>query len=179
MHLEWMQQHRSLVAKFIRFANAYTLMYNKPVNFNTTIDLSAAQIQTLEYIMENENTKMSDIARKLGVTRSTFSKNAKNLIDKGLLKKYRREDNKKDIYLFATDFGKEVYHQYTDFVYNNWYQELFKIADTVPQEYLDKFEQMLDWYTYTLIAAGKVEDKIPGFIPVEDEKKDKKNQLPK
>ncbi len=179
MHLEWMQQHRSLVAKFIRFANAYTLMYNKPVNFNTTIDLSAAQIQTLEYIMENENTKMSDIARKLGVTRSTFSKNAKNLIDKGLLKKYRREDNKKDIYLFATDFGKEVYHQYTDFVYNNWYQELFKIADTVPQEYLDKFEQMLDWYTYTLIAAGKVEGKIPGFIPVEDEKKDKKNQLPK
>ena len=136
------------------------------------IDLSAAQIQTLEYIMENENTKMSDIARKLGVTRSTFSKNAKNLIDKGLLKKYRREDNKKDIYLFATDFGKEVYHQYTDFVYNNWYQELFKIADTVPQEYLDKFEQMLDWYTYTLIAAGKVEDKIPGFIPVEDEKSD-------
>lgn len=167
MKLDWMQQHRSLIAKLIRFANAYTVMYNKSVDMGTPINISAAQIQTLEYIMENENAKMSEIAEKLGVTRGTFSKNAMQLQEKGLIKKYRRDDNKKEIYLFATDFGRQVYEQYTSFVYENWYHKMFEIADEVPDEYLKKFEEMLDWYTYTIISAGKVEDKVPGYTPIE------------
>lgn len=162
-----MQEHRSLIAKLIRFANAYTVMYNKPVNYGTNVDISAAQIQTLEYIMENENLKMSEIAEKLGVTRGTFSKNAMQLQEKGLIKKYRRDDNKKEIYLFATDLGKQLYQQYTSYVYENWYHKMFELADEVPETYLKKFEEMLDWYTYTIIMAGKVNDKVPSYTPIE------------
>lgn len=167
MNLDWMQNHRSLIAKLIRFANAYTVMYNKSVNYGTDVEVSAAQIQTLEYIMENENLKMSEIAEKLGVTRGTFSKNAMQLQEKGLIKKYRRDDNKKEIYLFATELGKQIYSQYTSYVYENWYKKMFELADEVPDNYLAKFEEMLDWYTYTIIVAGKVDDKVPVYTPVE------------
>lgn len=171
MDLQWMQNHRALVGKFIRFANAYTVMYNRPVSYGTPIPITAAQIQTLEYIMENEDMKMSDIAQKLGVTRSTFSKNANVLIRMGLLKKFRREDNHKDIYLFATDFGKNLYQQYTEFVYEHWYRHLFELAENVPGEYIEKFEEMLDWCTHMFIEAGQLERKKPTYIPLDEEGK--------
>ena len=174
MDLQWMQKHRALVAKMIRFANAYTVMYTHPVRMGTDIEITASQIQTLEYVIENEAMKMSDIAQKLGVTRATFSRNAQHLVQRGLISRYRRGDNKKEVYLFATDLGKKIYQDYTNYVLENWYQKMFEMADDIPEEYLQKFEEIVDWYTYTLIHAGRVEDKIVGFRPIapEEEKKD-------
>ena len=131
MDLEWMQKHRALVGKMIRFANAYTVMYTRPVQMGTDIEISASQIQTLEYVMENETMKMSDIAQKLGVTKATFSRNAQHLVEMGLLSRYRRGDNKKEVYLFATDLGKKVYKDYTDYVFDNWYRKMFEMADGI------------------------------------------------
>ena len=58
-------------------------MYTRPVQMGTDIEISASQIQTLEYVMENETMKMSDIAQKLGVTKATFSRNAQHLVEMG------------------------------------------------------------------------------------------------
>ncbi len=167
MNLEWMHEHRDLVAKLIRFANAYTVMYNRPVKYGTEIELTASQIQTLEYIMENENVNMTTIAEMLGVTRSTFSKNAQKLFEKGYIEKFHRDDNKKDVFLFATDLGKDIYKQYTDYVYTNWYQHMFSLADEIPKEYLEKMKEIIDWYTYTLIKAGNVDDKVPVYTKID------------
>ena len=178
MDLEWMQKHRALVGKMIRFANAYTVMYTRPVQMGTDIEISASQIQTLEYVMENETMKMSDIAQKLGVTKATFSHNAQHLVEMGLLSRYRRGDNKKEVYLFATDLGKKVYKDYTDYVFDNWYRKMFEMADGIPEEYLQKFGEIVDWYTYTLIHAGRVEDKIVGYQPIDPEQDKKACNLP-
>ena len=72
----------------------------------------------------------------------------------GLLSRYRRGDNKKEVYLFATDLGKKVYKDYTDYVFDNWYRKMFEMADGIPEEYLQKFGEIVDWYTYTLIHAA-------------------------
>ena len=74
MELSWMKKHRSLIGKMIRFANTYATMYTKVTDLGAELRLSAAQIQTLEYVLENEDCNMSELAQKLGVPRATFSK---------------------------------------------------------------------------------------------------------
>jgi len=160
MQLEWMKQYRSLVEKFIRYANTYVLAHNRQESFGTSIKFSAIQIQTLEYIMENENMKMSDIARKLGVTRSAFSKNVKTLQEKGLLEKYRLEGNNKDIYVFATDFGVETYNLYVKYVYDIWFKDMFEMADSLPAESLAVFEDMIEGFANAFITSGHVQNKL-------------------
>ena len=165
MELKWMGKYRSLVEKFILYANTYTTMYNKQSNYGTTIKISASQIQTLEYIMENENLKMSEIAQKLGITRSAFSKNVSKLEEKGLIDKFKKDNNNKDIFLFASEFGKKTYEEYSKFIYKFWFKEMFEIADQIPREYLDIFEDMMEKFAESF-RGRKSRDAAPVYIPL-------------
>ena len=51
MKLEWMNKHRELVEKIIKYANAYAHIYNKQMDYHASVDFSAAQIQVLEYVL--------------------------------------------------------------------------------------------------------------------------------
>jgi DNA-binding MarR family transcriptional regulator len=166
MELSWMKKHRSLIGKMIRFANTYATMYTKVTDLGAELRLSAAQIQTLEYVLENEDCNMSELAQKLGVPRATFSKNVKVIEGLGLVRRYKRKDNRKNIYLFATDEGREVYRAYSEYALQIWYRPLFDIADSVPPAELRKFEAILDAYTKILIRAGQIEDEVEIYEPV-------------
>ena len=165
MKLEWMGEYRSLVEKFILFANSYAMGHNKMSYAGTSIKISASMIQTLEYIMENENLKMSEIAEKLGVTRSSFSKNVKKLEERGLLEKFRKSDNNKDVYVFITDFGKQVYKDYSKFIYELWFKEMFELADEIPREYLDILEDMLERFAH-VFQGKKSKEPDPVYVPI-------------
>ena len=100
-----MGDHRELIEKIIKYGNAYSNTYKLERSYGTDMMFSASQIQTLEYILEAEDKeeKMSEMAARLGVSRSTFSKNVKNLTEKGLLEKFHLSGNRKDIYVKPSD----------------------------------------------------------------------------
>lgn len=166
MKLEWMSKHRSLVEKLIRYGNAYASVYRLQRDYETGIYFSAAQIQTLEYILESEdrNEKMSSMAKRLGVKNSAFSKNVNKLVEKGLLEKYQYSDNQKNIYVKATDKGREVYNKYTEFVFNEIFEEIFGIADNIAPEDIEKFEKILDKFSDKLIWYGRKKPKPSELI---------------
>ena len=151
LKLEWMAKHRLFVEKIIKYGNAYAAMYNKQLNYHTDILFSAAQIQVIEYVLENENQKMIEIARRLGITRGAFSKNVKKLMDKGLLEKFYCNNNRKNIYVKPTLKGRETYEQYTDYVYNIIFKDLFDIADEISSEDIEKFKEMLEIFSEQMI----------------------------
>lgn len=74
MKLEWMETHRSLIEKMIRCGNIYAYTFHKQRSFGTESMFSVSQIQTLEYIIETEESdeKMPDMARRLGVSKATL-----------------------------------------------------------------------------------------------------------
>lgn len=152
--LEWMDKHRQLVEKIIKYGNAYGQIYNKQMDYHAGLFFSAAQIQVLEYVLENEDEKMSEIAKRLGITRSAFSKNVKKLMDKGLLEKFHCNNNQKDIFLKVTAYGQEVYEQYSKFIYETCFKEMFEIADQIPREYLVLMTKMMDNFADRLIYFG-------------------------
>lgn len=156
MELKWMQNHRDFVEKLIRYGNTYAAHYRIQADFDTGVSFSPSQIQTLEYILENEdkNEKMSKMAQRLGVKNSAFSKNVSKLMDKGLLEKYQYSDNQKNIYLKATDKGRKVYNEYSQYVYHELFKPIFDIADELDPETVEKFGKMLDIFSDTLIWYG-------------------------
>lgn len=146
MKLEWMGQHREFVEKIIKFGNSYAKAYKSEHYYNTPIAFSASQLQVLEYILENEerSDNMMEIAYRLGISKSTLSKHVKKMVEKGLLEKYHTSDNKKDVIIKVSDFGKEIYKIYAEFAYETAFKRIFEILDDVPREYLDKFTDVLD-----------------------------------
>ena len=148
---KWMGEYRSLVEEIIRLCNESSTKFCKPANFNTPILLSAHEIQIIEYILENKDEKMSVIAKRLGITRGAFSNNVTKLIEMGCLKKELREGNKKDKYVVVTDYGEKIYETYVNFIYKRTFEELFRLADTIPKEHIETFCKMLNVFSETLV----------------------------
>lgn len=146
MKLEWLGKHRRLVEKMVKFGNSYASAYQKERFYGSEIWFSPEQIQTLEYILENEEDRqhMSEIAARLGMTASTFSKNVKKMCDKGLLEKFQEEGNRKNIIVRVSDKGRKVYDEYCRYVQTLLFDDIFHALEGVPDEYTEKFADALE-----------------------------------
>ena len=146
MKLEWMGEYRDIIEKLIRFSNGYSSVLHKKQYLGTDIAISFAQIQVVEYILENESymQNMSKIAYRLGISYSTFSKLANTLVEMGLLQKFNISGNRKDIIIQATDYGKDQYIKYSRFMSEVWIKRISQAGDAIPKEYLPHVVEILD-----------------------------------
>ena len=145
MRLEWLGKYGDFVEKLVHYGNAYAQNYNTERSFGVGASFSASEIQTLEYILtnQNKNQNMAEMAYYLGIPASTFSKNVNKMMKKGLVEKYHISTNRKEIILRVSDFGKDVYEQYSRFAYERLYKDVFSVLDQIPAEYVEKFTQIL------------------------------------
>ena len=145
MKLEWMGEYRDIIEKLIRFSNEYSSVLHKKQFLGTDIAISFAQIQVIEYILENENEmqNMSRIAYRLGISYSTFSKLANSLVEMGLLQKFNISGNRKDIIIQATEYGKEQYIKYSLYINESWFKHIADAGSAIPKEYLPHVTAML------------------------------------
>jgi DNA-binding MarR family transcriptional regulator len=153
----WMGTHRDLVEILIRMCNTYADRYMVPAYFNSDVLLSAGQIQTIEYLLEAPDEKMTGLAKRLGVARSTLSKAVQKLAVKGLLEKHQKEENKKDVYLRVTAKGREAYGKYSRCAYEATFRRMFELADRTPKKYLANFMKMMAIFAddFETIEKGK------------------------
>ena len=160
MKLEWMGEYRILVEKMVKFGNIYAACYQKESSFATQSVFSPAQLQVMEYILENEekNQSMVEIATRLGISPSAFSKNVKRMEEKGLLEKYHTAHNRKNIIIKASQQGKEVYQAYSRHALENIFAPVFQVLDTIPKEYINQFVRALDVWTDLSLQSQKQEE---------------------
>ncbi|HHV11352.1 MAG TPA: MarR family transcriptional regulator [Clostridiales bacterium] len=145
MKLEWLGKHRNFIEGLIQYTNVYSQIYNLQGFHNTSVPCSVAQIQVLEYILENEdkNEKMAEVADRLGVSSSAFSKNVKKMTEKKLLEKYRSNTNRKDIIIKVSPLGKQVYDEYVKSLYEKRFRHTFELLDKIPSQYIDIVSEVL------------------------------------
>ena len=131
---------------------------------HSPLSFSFAQIQVLEYLLENEelNQNMSTIACRLGVSLSTFSKMVSKLTDKGLLEKFYLEGNRKNIVVRVSQRGRELYGEYSQRVLEEHFSHMFDALNTIPEEYIASFVQALD----RPFSATAHKEKKPAAEPV-------------
>lgn len=169
MQLEWMGEYRDVVESLIRYCNVYAGVYKKEMTHGTDVSFSFAQIQVLEYLLENEelNQNMSCIATRLGITFSTFSKVVNKLESKGLLEKYYIEGNKKNIVVRVSDLGRQVYNTYSEDILRTHFSKMFEVLKDVPAEYLPIFAKAL---RQPSLGTRQETDSAPVLIPCKRQK---------
>ena len=134
MKLAWMGEYRDVVEALIHYCNIYAAAYKVEKMAYRGVSYSYAQIQVLEYLLENEerNENMSAIAARLGITRSNFSKIVNRLVAKGLVEKDYMPGSRKDVKLTVNALGRELYADYSQDIlrwhFSPMFRELAKIA---------------------------------------------------
>ncbi len=156
MKLQWLGEYRELVEALICFANSYMSVHNKEF-MGDKVNISFSQIQIVEYLLENEehNQKMSEVAKRLGITASSFTKLANKLVGKGILQKYHIKGNKKDIIIRVTPLGKSEYQKYSEQYASLLFSEMFQIGEEVSDKDLKVFTRMLRSLSSKIDWSGK------------------------
>lgn len=157
MQIVWMIKYRELVEKMIRLCNVAAACFTEPLYEEGEIKLTAHQVQILEYALEERDEKMSQLAARIGISKSIFSRNANSLISWGLIQKEHRNENRKEFYLTVTPRGAQVYENYSKLIYERWFKTMFEMADHVPRKYIDIFEDILEGFTNDISLAKSAE----------------------
>ena len=141
-----MGRYRKLIGQLIRYANIYVRGYNIDLGGDEGVTLSAQSWQVLESIIEHEDAtlKMTELSRLLGMPQSTFSKYVKKLVDQRLIERYRKADNRKEIILRPSEYGKKFYIQKSKGLLELGYKEMFSLLENVPDEALHSMESAIE-----------------------------------
>ena len=136
MKLEWMGEHREIVEALIHYCNIYAGVYRIEKMQYEGISYSYAQIQVLEYLLENEerNENMSSIAQRLGITRSNFTKIINRLERKGLVERVRAPGSRRDLCVCVNDLGRTLYEDYAKGVLKRHFEPMFRDLDKLTPE---------------------------------------------
>ncbi len=137
MQLTWMGEYRDTVEALIHYCNIYAQAYRPEKMSYRGVSYSYAQIQVLEYLLENEerHDNMSAIARRLGITRSNFTKIIRRLEQKGLVRKEPMPGSRRDLNVCVSQLGRELYEDYSAAILERHFRPMFESFDKVPPEY--------------------------------------------
>ena len=155
METAWMGRYRDLIASLVRHVNIASTGNYERNNLGNGVLLRPVSWQTLEYSIEHidHTDNMSDIARNLGITQSTFSKLVKELVSYGFVEKYMATNNRKNVILRPTEKGIAFYHQYNDSMNKGLFTDFMAELDSFTDEEIERFTHALDTLTNSLPPA--------------------------
>lgn len=98
-----------------------------------------SEIHCIEYVGRTKDVNVTELAEAFYMTRSAISKLTKKLIEKQLIERYQKPDNKKEMYFTLTEKGKKI-----DRIHKELHRE-FKERDRAVFEgtSIEQFEAML------------------------------------
>ncbi|MCD8300504.1 MAG: MarR family winged helix-turn-helix transcriptional regulator [Clostridiales bacterium] len=165
MYLDWMGDYENVVEAMAGFGNVYSQVQNRAffhVPF-TDKKLSPLEMQIIEYLLKDESThkNMTEVAEKLSISQSYFSKKIKQLADAGFIERYHLNGNRKNIIIKVSDFGKKFYKAYIESEHIKPWKRVFEKLDGLDSDTIQIFADVLNGFTRDVESAlefGRCED---------------------
>lgn len=160
MSVEWMGRYEDLVKEMIRHTNI--TLKGSQIKRNLAgkgIMFTPQMWQVMEYIVEHsqEATNMIQMADTLQIPQSSFSRTVKFLCNEGLVERYHRSSNKKNIILKPTDLAIEIYNENTADMKAANFQNFFDALSVLDDETLSIFVNALKIHNEDLMRYDDVE----------------------
>ncbi|HEF1903953.1 TPA: MarR family transcriptional regulator [Bacillus cereus] len=140
--------------------NGFRELYNKLVWLNKDKmeeglkGFKSSEVHCIEYIENNADSNVTQLAEAFYVTRGAISRMTKKLIQKGLIESYQKSENKKEIYFRLTEQGKEIYKIHENL--HKEFQERDKaVFEKVTEEEFNSIISFVEKYSRHLDAEIK------------------------
>jgi len=139
----------SLIAKFSRVSNLWQQLDSKPRKFGTENDLTGSEIHLIEVVGQSEGLSVTDLAKRLGITKGAVSQTLKKLDAKGLIVKEVDPANTSRITVSLSTKGKVAYyshlqwHEAMDGGFRNYFVNLPEDKIRFMDEFLSILEQFI------------------------------------
>ncbi|EOO27473.1 MarR family transcriptional regulator [Bacillus cereus BAG1X2-3] len=140
--------------------NGFRELYNKLVWLNKDKmeeglkGFKSSEVHCIEYIENNADSNVTQLAEAFYVTRGAISRMTKKLIQKGFIESYQKSENKKEIYFRLTEEGKEIYK-----IHENLHKEFHErdkaVFEQVTKEEFDSIIGFVEKYSRHLDAEIK------------------------
>jgi DNA-binding MarR family transcriptional regulator len=131
------------IDKFVRIVNKYKIFNKRAFDYGVGDPLYTSEIHTLASIQNHDPINITELAAVLGVTKSAISQVAAKLEKKGLLEKYKGNDNEKNILLRLTPKGDQAVAGYIAFR-TELFADLTEELETMDQDRIDFLQQVFD-----------------------------------
>lgn len=115
-----------ILIQFIRVANKLVQFENSPsTDYGVSEPITQAAIHTLEAVGKNNGINVTELAKKLGITKGAVSQMISRLIKRGLVSKNRLADNEKEVAINLTEKGWEVFNRHEE-IHEGVFKEFMK-----------------------------------------------------
>jgi DNA-binding MarR family transcriptional regulator len=105
---------KEIVELFIKLANKYHSLEKIPVDYGVGKDLYHSERHLLDQIGDYPEKNITELAQFMGVTKGAISQTVKKLETKGIVNRYKGEENEKEVFIELTEIGKSVYEKHKE-----------------------------------------------------------------
>lgn len=130
----------------------------KPRKFGTQHLLFHSEIHFIDAIEPGDGLNVSQLSEKLGVTHGAITQIADKLLKKNLIEKYKKEGNKKEVYIRLTSDGEIAYENHKNF-HGELNKKLIEYLDNLSETQMEALFALINVIEQNLPDLNK-EEKI-------------------
>jgi DNA-binding MarR family transcriptional regulator len=105
---------KELIELFIRMVTKYNSLEKIPARHGTRHNLYHSERHMLDKIGDNTDMNVTEFAAAAGVTKGAISQLVTKLEKKGIVRRYKKSTNDKEVFLELTKSGQEVYEKHKE-----------------------------------------------------------------
>jgi DNA-binding MarR family transcriptional regulator len=105
---------KEIIELFIRMVNKYNSLEKVPARHGTRHNLYHSERHMLDKIGDNTGMNVTEFAAAAGVTKGAISQLVTKLEKKGIVRRYKKSTNDKEVFLELTKSGRQVYKRHKE-----------------------------------------------------------------
>jgi DNA-binding MarR family transcriptional regulator len=105
---------KDIIELFIRMVNKYNSLEKIPARHGSKHNLYHSERHMLDKIGDNTGMNVTEFAAAAGVTKGAISQLVTKLENKGIVRRYKKSTNDKEVFLELTKSGQEVYQKHKE-----------------------------------------------------------------
>jgi DNA-binding MarR family transcriptional regulator len=149
---------KDIAELFIRMVNKYNALEKIPARHGTHHNLYHSERHMLDKIGDNTGINVTGFAAAAGVTKGAISQLVTRLEKKGVVRRYKKSTNDKEVFLELTKTGQEVYQQHKE-INEKTIIPLFDELSTHSDEKVEFLLHMFKWFDdYLDLSRKKMEE---------------------
>jgi DNA-binding MarR family transcriptional regulator len=145
---------KEIIELFIRMVNKYNSLEKIPARHGTRHNLYHSERHMLDKIGDNTGMNVTEFAAAAGVTKGAISQLVTKLEKKGIVRRYKKSTNDKEVFLELTKSGQEVYQHHKN-INKQTIKPLFEELSKHSDEKVEFLLTMFKWFNDFLDLSRK------------------------